>query len=62
MDLWIMVVMFFCLAYTALTGMLMHALHVPLIIFHDLAGYGATIMCIVHLVRKRDRLKSYLQS
>ena len=61
MDLWIMMVLFFCLAYAALTGILMHAMHVPLIIFHDQAGYGALIMSIVHIVRRRDQLKAYFR-
>lgn len=61
MDLWIMIVLIFCLAYAALTGILMHTLHVPLIIFHDQAGYGALMMAFVHIVRKRDQLKTYFQ-
>lgn len=60
-DLIIMSVLFFCLLYTALTGLFMHSLHVPMIIFHDQAGYIATLLSIVHLVQKRDRLKSYFQ-
>ena len=60
-DLIILGLLFACLLYTALTGLIMQSLQVPMIIFHDQAGYVATILCIVHLVRKRDRLKAYFR-
>jgi hypothetical protein len=60
-DLITMIAMFCCLLYTALTGLIMEVLQVPMIIFHGQAGFIATILSIFHLVRKRDRLRTYFE-
>jgi hypothetical protein len=60
-DLILMIVLFCCLLYSALTGLIMEILQVPMIIFHDQAGFIATILSIFHLVRKRDLLRAYFE-
>jgi hypothetical protein len=50
-----------CGSYTALTGLLMDVLNMPLPVFHDYAGYACTILAAVHAMLNWKTIVGYLK-
>jgi hypothetical protein len=48
-------------SYTALTGLLMDLLDLPLFAFHDCAGYVCAVLAGVHLVLNWKKVKGFLR-
>lgn len=48
-----------CGFYTALTGLVMDLLNMPLPIFHDYAGYACTALAGVHVILNRKKIVGY---
>jgi hypothetical protein len=51
----------FCGGYTALTGLVMDLLNMPLPVFHDYAGYACTVLAGVHIVLNWKKMAGYLK-
>jgi hypothetical protein len=60
LDYLIIIVMTLCGLYVTLTGLVMDVLNLPMLIFHNYAGYASAILAGVHLIRNWRRVKSFL--
>jgi hypothetical protein len=47
--------------YTALTGLLIDLLNMPLPVFHDYAGYTCTVLVAVHAILNWRTMVGYLK-
>lgn len=47
--------------YTALTGLLIDMLNMPLPVFHDYAGYACTVLAAVHAILNWKTMVGYLK-
>lgn len=50
-----------CGGYTALTGLVMDVLNMPLMIFHDYAGYACTILAGIHVMLNWKTMVGFLK-
>ena len=60
LDHLIIITMVLCGLYVALTGLVMDVLSLPMLVFHNYAGYISTVLAGVHLIRNWQRVKSFL--
>jgi hypothetical protein len=60
LDYLIITIMVLCGLYVALTGLVMDLLDLPMLIFHNYAGYASTVLAGVHLIRNWRRVKFFL--
>jgi hypothetical protein len=60
LDYLIITMMVLCGLYVALTGLVMDVLDLPMLIFHNYAGYISTVLAGVHLVRHWRRIRYFL--
>ena len=60
LDYLIIIIMVLCGFYVALTGLVMDVLNLPMLVFHNYAGYISTILAGIHLIRNWRRVKSFL--
>ncbi|MBN1993572.1 MAG: hypothetical protein JW953_12805 [Anaerolineae bacterium] len=61
LDYLIIIIMVLCGLYAALTGLVMDVLNLPMLIFHNYAGYISTILAGIHLARNWERVKIVLR-
>ncbi len=60
LDYLIIIIMVLCGLYVALTGLVMDVLDLPMLVFHNYAGYASAILAGVHLVRNWRRVRYFL--
>ena len=60
LDYLIIIIMVLCGLYVALTGLVMDVLDLPMLVFHNYAGYVSTILAGIHLFRNWRRARSFL--
>ena len=47
--------------YVAITGLVMDLLNLPIIVFHNYAGYACSVLAGVHLGLNWKRIKGFLR-
>jgi hypothetical protein len=47
--------------YVALTGLEMDLLDLPMLVFHNYAGYISVVLAGIHLIRNWRRVKTFLR-
>ena len=60
LDYLIIIIMVLCGLYVALTGLVMDVLNLPMLVFHNYAGYVSMVLAGVHLIRNWRRVKFFL--
>ena len=60
LDYLIIIMIVLCGLYVALTGLVMDVLNLPVLVFHNYAGYISTVLAGVHLMRNWGRVKSWI--